>query len=132
MATEFTFTWNGPQVTAALRQFANAGVFKAAHVLRNEVLDLILHTSKSGRQYRRGGKVHTASAPGEPPASDTGRLVQSVRVDHKPAETAAIVGVGALYARYLEPTRPFFVRAFKNKRPVMEHVIGVEIQKGMR
>ena len=32
----------------------------------------------SGRKYRRGKKWHTASAPGQPPARDTGVLASSV------------------------------------------------------
>lgn len=31
-----------------------------------------------GRTYRRGGKTHTASAPGEAPAVDKGALVNSI------------------------------------------------------
>lgn len=31
-----------------------------------------------GRTYRRGGVVHVASAPGDPPAPDTGRLRASI------------------------------------------------------
>jgi hypothetical protein len=34
---------------------------------------------KHGNEYVRGGKVHVASAPGEAPAIDTGRLRQSIR-----------------------------------------------------
>lgn len=32
-----------------------------------------------GRTYRRGGKVHRASAPGEPPAIDFGHLINSLQ-----------------------------------------------------
>ena len=33
-----------------------------------------LHQPGRGRTYRRGGVVHRASAPGDPPATDLGRL----------------------------------------------------------
>lgn len=38
---------------------------------------MVMDGQKSGRIYRRRGAEHQASAPGEAPASDTGRLVQS-------------------------------------------------------
>lgn len=35
----------------------------------------------TGREYRRRTITHRASSPGEPPASDTGQLVQNIVVD---------------------------------------------------
>ena len=35
---------------------------------------------KSGREYERGGEIHIASAPGEPPAIDEGTLKRSLTV----------------------------------------------------
>lgn len=43
-----------------------------------EVKRLMAESPRSGREYRRGRKVHKASAPGEPPAVDRGRLIRSV------------------------------------------------------
>ena len=51
MASKVTFTWNGGKVTAAIRRGADRGVLRAAHVLRNEMIRLILDTPKSGRVY---------------------------------------------------------------------------------
>ena len=51
--------------------------------------------AKSGRAYRRGRKVHIASAPGEAPAIDTGELAGSVReFDGAATSTAAWVTFG--------------------------------------
>jgi len=51
---------------------------------------------RSGRVYRLGGRPHRASAPGEPPADRSGRLMRSlVVVADRLASTAP-------YARYLE------------------------------
>jgi hypothetical protein len=52
-----------------------------------------------------GGKkgispVHTASAAGQAPMSDTGGLVKSIKIDIKPL--TATVGSNLAYARYLE------------------------------
>ena len=46
---------------------------------------------KSGKQYRRGGKTHTASAPGEPPAVDTGLLAANTVMRQHPK--GVVVGV---------------------------------------
>jgi hypothetical protein len=73
---------------------------------------------------RRGGVMHRASAPGQPPAVDTGRLRASIT--HQvggPVYNSQVgialyvrVGTGVAYARYLEfgtsrmAARPFLVR----------------------
>jgi hypothetical protein len=60
---------------------------------------------KTGRVYKRGKVQHRASAPGEPPATDTGRLVSSGHVE--PARVtgytvAATVSWPVDYAAWLE------------------------------
>lgn len=45
----------------------------------NVVKTLMRDSPATGRTYRRGGVAHRASAPGEPPAPDTGDLLRSVR-----------------------------------------------------
>ena len=77
-----------------------------------------LQTPGSGEVYTRGSRSHRASAPGQPPAIDTGNLINSIEVgDVTP--TQATLGVGAEYAEYLEfgtsrmEARPFL-------RPAMD------------
>jgi len=57
-----------------------------------------------GPAFAAGKKVHRASAPGEPPAPDTGRLIQSVqwRVRQTGDLMMAEVGSDVKYALYLE------------------------------
>ncbi len=55
----------------------------------------------SGEIYRRGNVEHQASAPGEPPAVDTGNLRSSVMVDDV-TPTQATLGVHSDYGEYLE------------------------------
>lgn len=69
----------------------------------------------SGRRYGN----HVASAPGEPPATDTGRLRASIRSDLTDlADYVARVGTNLKYARFLELgtskmlARPFLQPAF--------------------
>jgi HK97 gp10 family phage protein len=131
-STTIRIEWRGDQALQAVQQAASRGVLKACHLLRNEALDLILREQKSGRRYGN----HQASAPGEAPASDTGRLVQSIRVEHKGLRGSVIVG--ADYGAFLERgtsrmrPRPFMVRAMKNSTKKIEAVIAAELRKATR
>jgi HK97 gp10 family phage protein len=78
--------------------------------------------TKTGREYQRGTITHRASAPGEAPASDTGRLVNSFYVqqekDGKQVRIAAGRGV-VDYALMLEKgTRDMAARPFM--RPALQ------------
>ena len=113
-----------------MRRGADRGVFRAAHIWRNEMIRLILDGPKSGRMYGR----HQASAPGEAFASDTGATVRSIRVDHEPGSMSATVRVGG-HGQKMEfgtskiAPRPFARPAFNNKRAAMIATIGDEIRK---
>jgi HK97 gp10 family phage protein len=61
----------------ATRKRRKAALRKAAYIVAGTAKQLIQRGPKTGRTY---GK-HTASAPGEPPASDTGNLVSSITVE---------------------------------------------------
>lgn len=64
----------------------------------------LLSTPGTGRVYRRRSVLHQASAPGQPPAVDTGYLRASV--DHKVGTDAeglyADIGTEVDYGLYLE------------------------------
>jgi hypothetical protein len=79
-----------------------------------------------GRTYTRGGVSHTASAPGDPPAVDTGRLRATARVQPAAsAHDAAEVSVATDYAGILEEIkdRPFMGPAAERMRAKLpEHV----------
>jgi HK97 gp10 family phage protein len=63
---------------------------------------LMASPDKSGRAYRkRGGRIHIASAPGQAPAIDTGRLLRSIGVVFR-SLLSAVIPVDAPYASYLE------------------------------
>lgn len=87
-----------------VRQKARKGVLSAALVLRNRWANDVLRRPGTGRLYRRGGVSHRASAPGEPPATDTGVLANSIDVEGlpNPVDPSARVGSGLAYARHLE------------------------------
>lgn len=70
----------------------------------NMVKKMMRDSPATGRTYQRGGKTHRASAPGEPPAPDSGRLLRSVnwRVRHNGLVWYAEVFSTLKYALYLE------------------------------
>jgi len=76
---------------------------------------------KSGRTYRRGKKgVHTASAPGEAPATDTGQLVNSIQ-SQREGRASWAVNVLDPKGRMLETgTRRILPRPFL--KPALEKV----------
>ena len=111
-----------PRVGAALDKSMDALVLKTAHRIRNKAIELILRGSKSGRTYGR----HQASAPGEAPASETGRLVQSIQVKHRPGSMKATVSAGTGYARKLE-----FGTSIMAPRPFMRPAAAAIRQQGI-
>jgi len=84
----------------------------AAKMMAENMKKSILTGAKSGRQYGS----HTASAPGQAPANDTGALVRSIKVEKKKNESTVYVEKD--YAIYLEygtskmRPRPFILPAF--------------------
>jgi hypothetical protein len=87
-----------------IKALARAMVLHARDVLA-EAQASIQRGPKTGRVYRRGKISHRASAPGEPPATDTGRLVSSGHVGLakvKGKSVSATVEFPVEYAVFLE------------------------------
>lgn len=62
----------------------------------------IMALPKTGRTYRKkGGVLHVASAPGQPPAMDTGNLTNSISMQMI-GPLQGRVNINAEYAAYLE------------------------------
>jgi phage gpG-like protein len=113
----------------------NKAVIGTALQLQGEIKDSIQHGPASGRTYRRRGVMHRASAPGQAPMSDTGRLAGSIYFDTD-GPMRAVVGSFLVYAKYLEygttrmnfsggvgGPRPFFRPAVEAMRPRFEKYI---------
>ncbi|RVC47580.1 hypothetical protein EN781_00135 [Mesorhizobium sp. M4A.F.Ca.ET.090.04.2.1] len=118
---------------AKVRQAALQAVVRATESVVEEGTSLILDTPKSGKIYERRGIKHQASAPGEPPASDTGRLVQS---GHAEYDTKAISGTAVWSAAHAEALehgtqnmepRPFARQALANKQDEINKDFAEEI-----
>lgn len=91
----------------------------------------------TGRAYRRGRKWHIASAPGQPPAVDTGRLRASIthEVRKEGDQIVGLVGTNVEYAPHLEfgtnkmAARPFLRPALFNNVPEIKRQIVLGAKK---
>lgn len=64
-----------------------------------------IQASGSGRVYEIAGpprRTHRASAPGEPPATDTGALARNIYVESADGGLTVFVGTNQAHGRYLE------------------------------
>lgn len=71
--------------------------------LRSEGMRIMYRTPAKGRYYdRKNGITHRASAAGDPPAVDTGRLANSSNWNIKEEKLRVTIGSDLVYALYLE------------------------------
>lgn len=125
-----TVEWFGDDIIGKVRQAAMRGVIDGTESVIEEGNSMIMDGQKTGRIYRRRGVEHQASAPGEAPASDTGRLVQSAHTEYEPADLSGEAIWSTEYAKPLEygtqkiAPRPFARPALANKKD--EITAGIE------
>lgn len=146
------------QMRAALREMSgevrdevSKAVIGTALDLRDDVIKSIrqpgtgrtythhFFTNSKGRlrQGKKRAAPHTASAPGMPPASDTGRLIQTI-VFERINELTASVGSNLAYATYLEygtlkiAPRPFFRPAVERIRDTFNRRLEAAISGAIR
>ncbi|QDV34906.1 HK97-gp10 family putative phage morphogenesis protein [Tautonia plasticadhaerens] len=91
--------------------------------------------------FVKRSKAHTASAPGEAPASDTGNLTNSIQVDSSVKkennELIATVSASAKYAKMLEfgthkiAPRPFMFTALEKSKPFILERIAKAVNDGI-
>jgi len=73
-----------------------------ANDIRNTIIASMQRGKKTGHPYRRGNKIHIASAPGEAPAVDYGELLRSIMFDVRHMEVEVGNEAGAPYGVFLE------------------------------
>ncbi len=115
-----------PQLQAAF----SVVVGRAALRISSRIVNTLNKGSRTGREYRkRGGVPHVASAPTEPPKSDTGFLASTVRptaVKEEGAIVSSTVAIDAVYSEWLEDgttlmlPRPFVRPSFELEKPAIE------------
>lgn len=113
---------------SALGEKAEAELSKAIDAtgleLRGDIVKRYQRGPKTGSTYRKynPNRTHTASAPGEAPATDTGRLASGVDYT-KDGKLSATVGSRVVYAAMQElgtariAPRPAWVPATEAMRP---------------
>jgi hypothetical protein len=144
------------RVDAFLRRFEveeKKRLFQAGNLMKNEVRRLMTESPRSGREYRKlratqrargrtAGQrrrgdyiIHRASAPGEPPAPDTGTLRRAVNAELvlDRAGWQANVGVTQEAVKYAAPLefgtrrirpRPAWRPAYQNLRGQLAEILG--------
>ncbi len=131
-------TWNQEEIERRIRLGANRGVLIGAYAVQSRGTELIQNPPKTGRIYARRGVRHQASAPGEAPASDTGRLAGSSDVFPNPANVSARINWSAQYAKPLElgtqtiEPRPFARRALAEQQAFIEQSVASEVGKALK
>lgn len=133
-----TVKFNDQSILATVRRAAMIGIVRGTEAVRKEAVSLILSSPKSGRVYARGGVAHQASAPGEAPASDTGRLAGSIRTEYDRSRLAGKVVASTEYAPHLEygtarmEPRPYMRPALAAKRDDIERDVQEEVALALR
>ncbi len=134
-----TVNWDTQSITDDVRQAALRGVADSVELVKGVAVSKILSGPKTGIVYRTRGVDHQASAPGESPASDTGRLAQSARTELNPAGISGEVIFSTAYAAALEfgredgsiAARPYARPALAESREQIEENIAAEIQAAL-
>jgi HK97 gp10 family phage protein len=119
------------------KELADA-VRMTAQSIRGNAQRLIARGTKSGEVYDKTNprRTHRASAAGEPPASDTGRLIGSIRADVAGKE--ASVSANTVYAAPLEfgtrdiAPRPFMIPALEAERPAWQRRLRDAVDKASK
>jgi phage gpG-like protein len=136
----------GEQLAAALRAYgakAEKHVGDAVNAtgleLRGDIVKKYQRGPASGRTYEKYNprRTHTASAPGQAPATDTGRLASSVNFKRE-GPMSATVGSDVVYAAMLEfgtsriDPRPAWVPATEAMRPKFRQRLETALARAAR
>ena len=125
-----------PRIRAAVVPAVSEALARGAYAIERRTKENMARP-KSGRQYRRGSVVHVASAPGEPPAIDTGALANSLRTAQL-APLRYAVQASTAHARYLyEGTsrmapRPFLEPEARELLPEIQREVARVVRRAAR
>lgn len=112
-------------------------VKRGATFCRNHAINGIASGEKTGKTYKRGNKTHTASGPGEMPATDTGELISSINISSNGKGHAEVIA-DAEHAKYLEfgtvnmEARPFLHPSLEATRPKINAYIKQGLKKRLK
>ncbi len=115
------------------RQMAEAGL-----LVQSDARKSIQRGSRSGETVTIGGKTHTRSAPGEPPKTDTGRLVSNIFSILDADKQGVTIGTDILYGKILEfgsskmGARPWLQPAFDRMKPKIRERFNRQFKRNNR
>jgi HK97 gp10 family phage protein len=130
--------FNRRRIAERVKRATARGLVRATEDVRNEAITLIQNSPATGRTYQRRGVTHVASSPGNPPRTDTGTLINSIRTKFMYENLTGIVNAGARYAAPLEfgtqriEPRPFMRPALANKRRDINKFVREEVRAELR
>ena len=127
MARVTTRVTSKPRYNSVLRQYTadtKALVGRAGNLVRNTAVQSIQQGAKSGVVYEKYNprRTHKASAAGQPPATDTGFLVNNIALKIDADSLGASVESRADYSMFLEfgtskmSARPFMQPALESNK----------------
>lgn len=132
------FEWHGDEITRKLKAAAFKAIVRGTESVKTQMITHLDDGNKTGRIYKRNTVEHQASAPGETPATDIGRLKQSITTEVFPEDLAGRVNVNAKYAASLEfgtpnmEARPFARRSLAERNPDIQKDIQKEMAAVLR
>lgn len=130
--------WDVEKTISNVRRAAFEGVTAGINRVRNTAIKHIQEDPKTGRIYKRGNVSHQASAPGEAPATDTGRLVQSAAVALDFDEVKGVLSFATAYAAALEfgtdkiAPRPYARRSLEEERDAINEDIQKRVSRAVQ
>lgn len=138
-ATEFI---RADQITEAAHAAIENGMRGALAIVVADAKRSVARGPKTGRIYTRGNISHQASAPGEPPATDTGRLLNAIAGDLETSDkqngfVRGFIRAATEYAGYLELgtrrilPRPFLVPAIERNRAAIQAFMANAVRTGV-
>jgi len=142
MGVSVTFTVHTPEVLENIDNQIKERMQDSCMAVRAKAIELIMepkhgriyttyfYTDKQGRIRPVGKrwKPHQASAPGEPPAQDTGELVQSIAIEVSEDGREGAVGTDKEHGKYMElgtskvEPRPWLVPAFEQSEDEIKNI----------
>lgn len=122
------------QLGAAGDEIIEETIFDVATETQALAIAGIMGSPKSGRTYKKyqPRRTHTASAPGQYPATDTGALGSRTGVAVQPIPNGYVVGTNVAYGPMLEfgtakmAARPWLLPSFERAK------VGIEKELRMR
>lgn len=133
MAAKVRLVFHTKEVMDSIEQAASQRMLEAVNEVRNQTLET-LSGSRSGRTYKVPGtsRTYTASAPGEPPATATSELRQSVsvKVEGEGKKVIGSVGTDKIQGKMTEfgtrnmAARPWLRISFEKSMDKVKQILG--------